>query len=104
MVAAMYLRRVTHLEIIQCRVKDKKGDLFTDSHSILASWRNHFFHLLIVNGVNDVRQTEIDTVESLVPDSSAFEFQMTFENLKRQKSPVIDQIPEEFIKARGRTF
>jgi hypothetical protein len=23
-------------------VKDEKGDLVTDSHSILARWRNHF--------------------------------------------------------------
>ena len=23
-------------------VKGKKGDLFTDSHSILVKWRNHF--------------------------------------------------------------
>jgi len=78
--------------------------LFTDSHSILASWRNHFSHLLIVHEVNDVRQTEIDTAEPLVPDSNAFEFEMTFEILKRHKSPGIDQIPAEFIKARGRTF
>jgi hypothetical protein len=27
-------------------VKDKKGDLVTDCHSILAGWRNHFSQLL----------------------------------------------------------
>jgi hypothetical protein len=44
-------------------VKDEKGDLVADSHStsILARWRNHFFQLLNVHGVNDVRQTEIHT-------------------------------------------
>jgi hypothetical protein len=26
-------------------VKDEKGDLVADSHSILARWRNHFFQL-----------------------------------------------------------
>jgi hypothetical protein len=49
-------------------VKDEKGDLVADSHSILARWRNHFFQLLNVHGVNDVRQTEIHTAEPLVPE------------------------------------
>jgi hypothetical protein len=52
-------------------VKDERSDLVTDSHSILARWRNHFSQLLNVHGVNDVRQTEIQTAESLVPESSA---------------------------------
>jgi hypothetical protein len=39
-------------------VKDEKGDLVTDSHSILARWRNHFSQLLNMHVVNDVRQTE----------------------------------------------
>ena len=39
------------------KVKDKKGDLLTDSHSILARWRNHFSQLFNVHGINDVRQT-----------------------------------------------
>jgi hypothetical protein len=38
-------------------VKDEKGDLFAESHSILAKWRNHFFQLLNIDRVNDVRQT-----------------------------------------------
>jgi len=36
-------------------VKDEKGDLATDSHSILAWWRNHFSQLLKVHRVNNVR-------------------------------------------------
>jgi len=38
-------------------VKDEKGDLVTDSHSILARQRKHFSQLLNVHGVNDVGQT-----------------------------------------------
>ena len=38
------------------RVRYKKNDLITDSHSILARWRNHFSQLLNVLGVNDARQ------------------------------------------------
>jgi hypothetical protein len=44
-------------------VKDEQGDLVSDSHSILASWRNHFSQLLNVHGVKDVRQTELHTAE-----------------------------------------
>ena len=35
---------------------------------------------------------------------STFEVQMAIEKLKRHKSPDIDQIPAELIKAGGRTF
>ena len=55
-------------------------------------------------GVNDVRQTERHTAEPLVSEPSAFEFEMAIEKLKRHKSPGIDQIPAELIKARGRTI
>jgi hypothetical protein len=37
-------------------VKDEKGGLVTDSHSILAWWRKHFSQLLYVHGINEVRQ------------------------------------------------
>ena len=43
-----------------------EADLVADSHSILVTWRNHFSQLLNVHGVNDVRQTEINTAEPLV--------------------------------------
>jgi hypothetical protein len=51
-------------------VQDEKGDLVADCHSILARWRNHFFQLLNVHGVNDVRQTVIHTAKPLVPEPS----------------------------------
>jgi hypothetical protein len=83
-------------------VKNEKGDLVADSHSILARWGNHFSQLLNIHGVNDVRQTEAHMVEPLVPELSAFEVEMAIEKLKRHKSPGIDQIPAELIKAGGR--
>ena len=64
-------------------MKDDKGDLFADSHSILARWRNYFSHILNVHGVKDVRQTEINTVEPLVPELSASEVELT---TKKQKN------------------
>jgi len=46
---------------------------------ILAMWRNHFSQLFSAHGVSDVRQTEIDTVESLVSKLSSFEVEMAIE-------------------------
>jgi len=57
---------------------------------------------LNVHGVNYVRQTEIHTAEPLVLEPSTFESEMAIEKLKRHKSPGIDQIPAELIKAGGR--
>ena len=39
-----------------------------------------------------------------MPEKSAFEVELPIENLKRRKSPGIDQIPAESIKAEGRTI
>ena len=57
-----------------------------------------------VHGVNDVRQTEIHTAEPLVPEPSAFEVDLAIEKIKSHKSPGVDQIPAELIKAGGRTI
>ena len=42
----------------------------------MASWRKYFSQLFNVHGVNDVRQTEIHTVEPLVSEPSASEDEM----------------------------
>jgi len=83
-------------------VKDDKGDLVADSHSILARWKNYFSQIWNVHGINDVRQTEIHTGEPLVPEPSSSEFELAIEKLSH-KSPGIDQIPAELIKAGGKT-
>jgi hypothetical protein len=57
-----------------------------------------------VNDVSDVRQTEIHTAQSLVPEPSAFDVELAIEKLKSPKSPGIVQIPAELIKAGGRTI
>ena len=56
--------------------------MVTDSHIILARWRNHFSQLFKVHGISDFSQTEIHRAEPLVPKPSAFEFQMAIEKLK----------------------
>jgi hypothetical protein len=85
-------------------VKDEKGDLVTDFHSILARWRKHFCQLLNAHEVNNVRQTETLTVELLAPEPSAFEVEMITEKLRGHKSTYIYKIAAELIEAVGRTI
>ena len=49
--------------------------------------------------VSVVRQEEIHTTEQLAPKPSALEVELAIEKLKSHKSPGIDQIPAELIKA-----
>ena len=87
------------------RVKDEKVDLFAGSRIFfLGRGRYRFSYLLNVHGVNDVRQTEIQTAEPLVPESSAFAVEMAIEKLKRHKSPSTDQIPTALVRALGRSM
>jgi len=76
--------------------------LVTDSHNILAKWRNHLSQLLNIYGVSEVRQAEILTAEPIVPEPSAFEFEMAFEKLKDTNHQVWS-CPSRMVKAMGRT-
>ena len=80
-------------------MKDEKGDLVADSHIIVAMWRNYFSQLFNVRGVKDVGQAKIHTAEQLAPEPSTSEVELTIDKLKSRKSPGIDQIPAELIKA-----
>jgi len=70
----------------------------------MARWRNCFSHILNVHGVSEVRQAEIHTAEPLGPEPNALEVEVAIEKLKSHKSPGIDRIPAERIKAGGRTI
>ena len=73
--------------------------MVADSYNIVARWRIYFSQLLNVHGVHDVRETETHTAEPLVPEPSAFDVELAIEKLRSHKSPGIDQIPAELIKA-----
>jgi hypothetical protein len=45
-------------------------------------WQNHFSQLFSVHGVSDLRQTEIQTAQPIVPELSAFEVEMAIEKVK----------------------
>ena len=51
-----------------------------------------------MHGVKDVGQAETHTAEPLVPEPSAFEFELAIGKLKSHKSPGIDEISAEVIK------
>ena len=85
-------------------VKDETGDLVAESHINVARWRNCFSQLINVHGVKDVGHAEKHTAEPLVPESSASEVELANDKLTSHKSPGIEQIPAELIKAGGRTI
>jgi len=57
-----------------------------------------------VHGFKDVGQALIHTAEPLVLEPSASEVELAIDKLKSHKSPGIDQIPAELIKAGGRAI
>ena len=83
-------------------MKDDKVDVIADSHSIVARWTNYLSQILNVQGVKDVRQTEIHAAELLVLEPSASYVELVIEKLKSHRLQGIDQIPAELIKARGK--
>jgi hypothetical protein len=60
----------------------KEGDLVTDSHHILVMCQNHFSWLLSAHGFSDLRQTEIQTAQLIVPQLSAFQVEIAIEKVK----------------------
>ena len=55
-------------------VKDEKGDLVADSHSIVGRWRNYFSQLFNVHGVG---WAEVHTAVLLVPEPSGAEVELS---------------------------
>jgi hypothetical protein len=49
-----------------------------------------------------VRQTELRTDKPFVPEPSCFEVEIIIENLKRYKSPGINQILADMVQAEGK--
>jgi hypothetical protein len=79
-------------------IDGKNGDTLTDSYCVFTRRWKYFSQLLNTDGFY-VRQTEIRTAEPLVSEPSAVDVEMAMERLKRHKSPGIDQISAELIKA-----
>jgi hypothetical protein len=82
-------------------MKDEHGDQLADFHNNLNKWKKYLSQLLNVHRIRDVKQTEIHTVEPLLPDPSPLEFQIAIENLNRYEWSGSDEIAAELIKAEG---
>jgi hypothetical protein len=85
-------------------IKDKNGNLIADPQNVLKMWKNFLNQVLNVHGVYDVRQMDIHTAESLVPEPSLVEVEIAIGKLESYKSPGTDNIPAELIKAGGETL
>ena len=57
-----------------------------------------------MHGFKGLGQREIHSAEPLVPQPSDSEVKLAFDKLKSHKTPGIDQIPAELIKAGPRTI
>jgi hypothetical protein len=60
--------------------------------------------LLMLGRQKYTQQQKYTLQKHLVPEPSAFEVELAIEKLKSHKSPGIDQIPAEWIKARLEKF
>jgi hypothetical protein len=60
--------------------KDEMGDLLADPRKIVNKWMNYFCQLLNVQRVEGIRQTEIQTSEPFVPESSSLRLRLLLES------------------------
>jgi hypothetical protein len=75
-------------------VIDEISDLLAHSHSISnrwKKWKNFFCQLLNAHGVRNVRQTEVRTVEPLVPELSSSGVEVATITMKSYKSQCADK-------------
>jgi hypothetical protein len=77
-------------------IKHENGNLIADPQNVLNRWKNFFNHVLNVHMFHDVR--------SLMQEPSLVEVEIATGKLKMYKSPGIDNIPAELIKAGGEIF
>jgi hypothetical protein len=84
-------------------VKDEKGDLVADRTVLWLGEGTISSSCWIYIGLMMLGRW-IYTAEPLVPEPSAFEVKLAIEKLRSHKSPGVDHIPAELIKAGRRTI
>ncbi|KAJ4447933.1 hypothetical protein ANN_09942 [Periplaneta americana] len=84
-------------------IKDENGDLLADSPLILNRWKNYLAQLLNIHrpNRNDRDEIEMQTFEPFIPEPTFSEVEIPIENLKKYKSPGIDQVSAELIQEAG---
>jgi len=82
-------------------IRNERGDLQADPIKIVDVWKSYFEKLLNVHNGEETEEFEIHTAEPWIPEPSETEIEMSVKKLKNFKSPGIDNIPAELIKAGG---
>jgi hypothetical protein len=85
-------------------VKDERGNLLADPHTILNRWKNYFCELLNAHGAGGVRQTEMHAAEPFVPETRDSEVEVAIGKLKSYISPGFDQSPPGLIQIGEKTL
>jgi hypothetical protein len=63
-------------------VRNENGDQLADSHNIFNRWKNYFSHLRNLHGVGAVRQREIYSDYSFLPDPNHVALKLLLQILK----------------------
>jgi len=82
-------------------IRNERGDLQADRTKIVNVWKSYFDKLLNVHNGEQTEGFEIHNAEPWIPETSEIEIEMSAKKLKSFKSPGIDNIPAELIKAVG---
>ena len=82
-------------------IRNERGDLQADPTKIIDVWKSYFDKLLNVHNGEQTEKFQIHTAVPWIPEPSEIEVEMSIKKLKNFKSPGIDNIPAELIKAGG---
>jgi hypothetical protein len=64
-------------------IKDENDNLLADPQSVLNRWKNFFNQMLNVHGVHGVKQKDIHTAETLVPEPSLVKVEIAIEKFEK---------------------
>jgi len=82
-------------------IRYERGDLEADPTKIVDVWKSYFDKPLNVHNGEQTERFEFHTAEPWIPEPSGIEVEMSIIFFKKIKSPGIDNIPFELIKAGG---
>jgi hypothetical protein len=74
------------------KVSQPITNLVKGTKCVLNTCKKHVSQLLNIQGVNDVRQTEVHTTESVVPEPSVHDIEVSVGKFKNINIPCIGQI------------
>jgi len=82
-------------------IRNERGELQPDPTKIVDMCKSYFDRLLNVHNGEETEEFEIHTAEPWIPEPREIEIKMSVKKLKIFKSPGMDNILAELIKAGG---